>query len=367
MGLTERKALFEKIETLRPGRTLVSFFNFDRFSTPLIPGLLLAFQADVKEALYRVLKETAANAGEGPLKLDLCLYTRGGDTNSVWPIVSTIREFDPDFEVLVPFRCHSSGTLLVLGAKRIVLGPLSELSPIDPSTGNQYNPLDPVVPGNRLAIAVEDVNSYRSFIAKSLSVGEELGSDSDRQWLAPFLEKLVAAVHPLALGNVERAMRQIELLSGSLLDLHSTTEDKERIIKGLTTDLWSHVHMINRHEAREILGERVELADNKLTAAMDELLRSYEDGFHLREPLFLSKLLKDERSREERFVGGMLESRAKSYIFRTWIVAHQQSSLPPNIQVQIPVGQEMPLVPGLPREYGVDVREQGWVSNKEAL
>ena len=56
----------------------------------------------------------------------------------MWPIVSLIREFDKDFEVLVPYRCHSSGTLTALGAKRIVMDQLSELSPIDPSTGNQF-------------------------------------------------------------------------------------------------------------------------------------------------------------------------------------------------------------------------------------
>ena len=367
MGLAERTEVFRKVEELRPGRTLVSFFNFDRLSTPPIPGLLLQFHAEAKEALYRVLKDSAAIRG-GNLKIDLYLYTRGGDTNSVWPISSVLREFDPDFEVLVPFRCHSSGTLLALGAKRIVLGPLSELSPIDPSTGNQFNPLDPVAPGSRLAIAVEDVNSYRSFIAKAMGLGEAPESDAERELLTPFMEKLVTAVHPLALGNVERAMRQIELLGRSLLELHQVEgENADQIVKGLTTALWSHVHMINRHEAKAILGQRVIFAEEPLATAMDELLRLYEDGFRLRDPLFLSDHLKDEAMRRDRFVGGVLESADKSYVFRTWLVARQQSSLPPNVQVQLPVGQPMPLVPGLAREYSLDVQEQGWVRNKEAL
>jgi hypothetical protein len=81
----------------------------------------------------------------------------------------------------------------------------------------------------------------------------------------------------------------------------------------------------------------------------------------------LSDHLKDEPMREERFIGGVLESTAQSYLFRTWLVARQQSAVPPNIQIQLPVGQPMPLVPGLAREYSLDVREQGWVRNKEAV
>jgi hypothetical protein len=126
-------------------------------------GSLLSFTIPRRKSrCFRVLKESAAQA-KG---IHVCLYTRGGDTNSVWPIVSVIREFDPDFEVLVPFRCHGSGTLLALGARRIITVPLSELSPIDPSTGNQFNPPDPFTPGSRLAISVEDVQAYAEFLLR---------------------------------------------------------------------------------------------------------------------------------------------------------------------------------------------------------
>ena len=84
--------------------------------------------------------------------------------NAVWPIVSLFREFDENFEVLVPFRCHSGDTLVALGTKKIVLTPLSELSPIDPTTGNQFNPSDPSNPSARLGISVEDVVAYRTFV-----------------------------------------------------------------------------------------------------------------------------------------------------------------------------------------------------------
>src|SRR5262249_14487735 len=85
---------------------------------------------------YRVLKETLGD-GHG---LDVLLYTRGGATNAVWPIAGLLREFDPNFEILIPYRAHSSGTMVALAAKKIVMTPLAELSPIDPTTANQFNP-----------------------------------------------------------------------------------------------------------------------------------------------------------------------------------------------------------------------------------
>lgn len=166
MPYDERKELMKKVEDLRDGRTLVALFNFDRVSSPELPGVQTQLQSDLKECLYRILKESPTDAG-----IDVYLYTRGGDTNSVWPIVCLLREFDPDFQVLVPFRAHSAGTMLSLAAKKIVMTALGELSPIDPTTGNQFNPLNPdpnAGPGSRLGISVEDVRAYQDLVLETL-------------------------------------------------------------------------------------------------------------------------------------------------------------------------------------------------------
>ncbi|MGH7216846.1 MAG: SDH family Clp fold serine proteinase [Nitrospiraceae bacterium] len=362
MNYEERKELLANVERIRGGRTLLCFFNFDRASDPQLPGLATQFHADVKEAIFRILKES------GPLNgVDLCLYTRGGDTNSVWPIVSLLREFDPSFEVLAPFRCHSSGTLVALGARRIVLGPLSELSPIDPSTGNQFNPRDPADPRSRMAISVEDVRAYRDFIAEQLK-GKVPKPDQQIEIpeasLAPFLQRLTQEVHPLALGNVHRVLRQIQQLATKLLNLHpSKGEDVGAIVSSLTTHFYSHLHMINRHEAKDILGGRVEFASDDLAAAMDALLRAYEDSFNLRKTFFLASYLKGKPEAEVRFVGAVAETRSWSYLHETSGIVRQTTRIPPNVQVQIPAGQPMPLVPGLPRDTELQVSSQGWIHN----
>lgn len=362
MNYDDRKPLLQKVEQLRPGRRLVCFLNFDRQSEPALPGLSTLFAADVKEALFRVLKESDSLEG-----IDLLLYTRGGDTNSVWPLVSLVREFDPDFEVLVPFRCHSSGTLAALGANRIILTNLSELSPIDPSTGNQFNPRDPTNPKSGMAISVEDVRAYRSFILEQLRGVKE---DDDESLKLPreavaLLQRLTTEVHPLALGNVNRVLQQIKQLAVNLLNLHPVDgEDVQRIVRALTTQFFSHLHMINRHEAKEILGNRVDFASSELSDALDNVLRAYEEQFALRRKFYLRDLLDENAEQPFRFVGALLESTVRSYLFETTGVVRQVAMPPANVQVQVPAGQPIPLVPGMPRDTQVEVKSQGWVHNK---
>jgi membrane-bound ClpP family serine protease len=76
----------------------------------------------------------------------LLLYTRGGDTNSAWPIINFLRAYFDEVVVLVPFFAHSAGTLICLGADRIYMSKLATLSPIDPSVANAFNPQDPTNP-----------------------------------------------------------------------------------------------------------------------------------------------------------------------------------------------------------------------------
>lgn len=366
MALEQRQEIMKRVEAIRDGRTLICIFNFDRESTPSITGLGTQFQSDAKEALFRVLKESVPAGG----KIDLCLYTRGGDVNAVWPIISLIREFDPHFEVLVPFRCHSGGTLLALGARKILMTPLAELSPIDPSTGNQFNPSDPTQPQKRLAISVEDVKAYGDFIIDQFKMHDDeglAGTGPVRKNLHPFLKQLTKRVHPLALGNVHRVHQQIKQLAQKLLELHPAKErDNATIVEALTTKFYSHLHMINREEAREILGEeQVEFTSDELGSLLDDFLRSYENQFHLRRPFFLNAHLGEDDGKEARFIGGAVESKNWSYLFETEAKLRQHSAVPENVQVQLPAGQPMPLIPGLPREYEVEVIMQRWVHNTE--
>jgi hypothetical protein len=357
-----RLPALRRIEELR-GRRLVVLMNFDRQSSPSLPGLATHFDSTVKEPLFRVLKESTAN-GQG---IDLCLYTRGGDTNAVWPIVGIIREFDPNFQVLVPFRCHSSGTLVALGASHIVMGRLGELSPVDPTTGNAFNPSEPTKPdsGVRLGISVEDVQAFREFILNQLGVESTDDAASWREHAVKLLSLLPESVHPVALGNVYRVLRQIEILTSKLLSLNGEKKDTERIVRAFTTEFYSHQHMINRHEASEILGDRVVHANDDLDVALDELWGAYKKSFELWQPYSLVEKIGDELLVRRRLIGGVVESTDWSYLMETNLQIRQSSLVPPGVTLQLPTNQPMPLIPGLPRTFGIDVLSQRWVRNPE--
>ena len=350
MAFDNRRSLMKEIEELRGGRRLVALCNFDRQEDPPGLGANVQFAADLKEPLFRVLKETL-----GPDdRLDVFLYTQGGEMNAVWPIVSLLCEFDPDFEVLIAFRAHSSGTLLSLGAKKLVMGPLAELSPIDPTTGNQFSPRDEVEK-TRLGISVEDVTAYIDFLKKVFGAkGTDACSPEEFALMQPHLAVLTSRVHPLALGNVQRVLMQIKSLAQSLLKKHYCEGSNiASIINNLTTEYYSHMHMINRHEAQSILGEE-----------HVELLRMYEDNFGLRQPFFLKRFMGNDTEKEARLIGGCVESRAWGYLYETKLQIRQTIAPPPNIQIQLQPGQTPPLVPGLPRQVQCDQVSRCWIRNK---
>ena len=362
MPYDERRELMRAIEEIR-GRRLVCLCNFDRQEEPANLGMATMFAAELKEPLYRVLKETV----DPERGVDLLLYTRGGDINAVWPTVCLLREFDLDFEVLVPFRCHSSGTLVSLGARRIWMTPIGELSPIDPTTGNQFNPPDPANPKSRLGISVEDLSAYQMFVETTLGMSGPPTQPEQRQAVTATLQQLLQKVHPLALGHVHRTLKQIEVLARLLLKHHhGNGNDIDSMVTKLTTSYYTHNHMISRHEARDILGDDyVGFADDGLSAALDGLLRKYEDDFALRSPFVMPAYMGDDSEKDARFIGGCIESDAWGYLYETNIRFRQFSAPPQGINVQVNPGQPIPIVPGFPRRFEWQAMSRGWTHNKE--
>lgn len=188
-------------------------------------------------------------------KIDLFLYTRGGDTLAPNRIVHLLREFCENLAVLIPFRAHSAGTTLALGADEIVMGPMGELGPVDPSVANVFNPLidDKDPKKGYIPISVEDVSAYMTLI-------REKGLNDPNVFSAA-LKALTDRVHPLALGNVHRQYLLIRTLSKRLLELHMKDEGEkeriEKIVEILSEKLYFHGYQISRHEAKEIIGLNV--------------------------------------------------------------------------------------------------------------
>ncbi len=324
--------LIKKIEGLRESRVL-TYITSDR------PGPVGARVApDVIPLFSKQLREIVSDGKVQ--KIDLFLYSAGGDTMVPWRLVSMIREHCDQFSVLVPYKAHSAATMIALGADEIVMSNLSELSPIDPSTANVFNPSDPNNPQNKIPISVEDVVAYFDLAKNKFSIK----SDED---LTKIFIKFVEAnpqIHPLALGNVNRTHNLIRLIAKRLLKNHNSPikEDEiEKIVGYFTEKLYSHQYFIGRHEAREELGVKTVVnAPAELAEAMSELYDSYQSEVGLGITNWNPELELGEMSQSKKsYPVAIIESNNVANKFEVSIEFRRQQVMVQQGQAQVPQEQ----------------------------
>lgn len=112
-----RQLLIRDIEALTERRLLVYYAN--RFSNAEINQR----DCDYFVELFGDVNGAAC---------DLFIETPGGETDATEGLVKLLRNLAPDLRVIVPKAAKSNGTLLSLAASEIVMGPPSELGPIEP-------------------------------------------------------------------------------------------------------------------------------------------------------------------------------------------------------------------------------------------
>ncbi len=263
MGIEQRKALIKQIEDKR-GSRLLCCLTSDR------EGMQGAV---AKDFLYRFFLHLSKM--QKLEKLDVLLFTLGGDTLAAYALSRLVRQYAKHVAVLVPHLCLSSGTLFALGADEIVMTRLGTLSAIDPSINGPLNPISESVPqvgvpGQRVTIpvGVESVAGFKKLVTEEWRL-EEQGTSRAFGLLA---EK----VNPVLLGNLQRSKEQIVRLATSLMKLHVKPIDKEQIemiVKTLASGLGSHDYMLVASEARD---EKLPVPeqDDELE---DLILRLYED------------------------------------------------------------------------------------------
>lgn len=241
----DRVALYEQLEQQRSSKLLV-----------YITGDRRGLEAQIAEDVLDLFLEHLDAIGS-VRKISLYLYTRGGHTLAAWSIANLIRQFCDEFEVIIPSKAHSAGTLICLGANTIVMTKQATLGPIDPSVNMPLNPAVPGgPPGARISVSVEAINGF-------IELAKEIGIDasSDR---ASVLTTLASHVHPLVLGEVYRTRGQIKMLAKSLLATHmlgAEDEKIQRIVSFLCSESGSHDYTIYRRAARDELGLNIEQPD----------------------------------------------------------------------------------------------------------
>ena len=332
-----RRAQLQRLENAR-GNKVVTYITGDRRGAETRIGM------DVFPAFYEVL------TGIGRVKkIDILRYSTGGLTMAAWGLANLIREFCDHFCVLIPFKAHSTATLLALGATEIVMGRMGQLSPVDPSITGPFNPTGPI-PVNpsvkqTLPLSVEDALAY-------FKLAQEEAKIVDKAGMVEVFRKLSDTVQPMALGSVYRAKEQIKLLARKLLGFHMDERaDKSKIdaiINNLTRELFSHDYLISRREAKRSLKLRVVEAKDDLEEIMWAAFSAYADAIEMHVPYHPALVLGGETEKTVDIQGAFIESADKGFVHRT---TKKVNKLTPG-QVQ-----------GMPAAvaYQEEILNQGWV------
>jgi len=334
MGRTERMELIRKLEDLTHSKVLV-YITGDR------RGLETRVSPDIFPFVFKHLKKFGTTE-----KISLFIYTPGGITISGYGLVNLIREFCNRFDVLIPFRALSTGTLIALGADQIIMSRLGQLGPVDPSVNHPLAPKTPhpqnpnvqvVVPVN-----VEDVLSFFE-LAKN-----EACANSEKELTEAF-KTLSTSVHPIVLGAINRARHQIKFLAKTLLSYHSSDEVKnDHIISTLLEQRFSHDYLVGRKEAKEVIKLNIIDVSDEIDDTIQKLYDEYYDLMKLGSPYNQEEILGVSNSLNATFHRGIIESIDLSHPYTT-IKTIQR------VQQQTPSGP----VPG----YSELLLEEGWMEN----
>jgi hypothetical protein len=236
-------------------------------------------------------------------KISLVLYTHGGETLVAWSLVNLIRNFCKDFEVIVPFHCHSAGTLICLGADRIVMTKQATLGPIDPSVNGMLNPK--VTINNqeiRVPVNVEFINGFIEMARNDLKIRNDSA-------LASILNNLSNQVHPLSLGEVHRTKAQIQMLARKLLKHQQIPQKKQtEIINFLCKESGSHDYTIYRREAHDELGLTIEKPNDLLYSLIKGIYNDIKIEMELDTPFDLNLMLAQNTSVSYSFHRAIIET-----------------------------------------------------------
>lgn len=289
MNFKTRKVIYQQIEKARDTK-VIAFVTSDRV------GMETQIAQDSVDVFVDLLDQV------GPTeRISLILHTNGGQTLAAWRLINLLRTFCDELEVIVPAKALSAGTLICIGAQKIIMTKQAVLGPIDPSVNNALNPMANVNGQMvRVPVSVENLRGYID------AIRDELGIKSEAA-LSTVLSKLTEQVHPLVIGEVFRSRTQIRFLAEKLLKTQvKDAKQLKSIIAFLCGDSGSHDYSINRREAKEF-GLNVEKADERLYKFLKAIHASFTQELKLLTPYSQQSVLAGGQNATYSEVRGLVE------------------------------------------------------------
>jgi hypothetical protein len=209
----------------------------------------------------------------------LVLVTEGGDADVAYKMSRCLQENYANITVFVTGWCKSAGTLMAVGAHRLVIGAKGELGPLDIQLG-QKDELFEYTSGLNVGSAIEQLGEYafRIFENHMLNI---INRSSNRitfrtacnvasGMAAELFRNVYGQIDPMKVGETARLM-EVARDYGKRLAASSGNID-DRGIDMLVRTYSSHSFVIDFQEAREIF-----FRVDRPSASYEELERSLGD------------------------------------------------------------------------------------------
>lgn len=269
--MNESEKYIKEIARLRKSEVLVLVTNL----SPLVGGAniehaMLAMVGDHLDVLSQKYELKVIP------KLTMVLSTNGGNLPTARAIVKLIRQYCEQFEVIVFDRAMSAGTLLAVGADRIVMSKKAVLGPVDPSI-SQLRSMQAEVP-----VSVQD-------FLKSVDTSILTSKEKKERLLVLFSQS-----NPIVLGQALRAQSQIEKMLDEELKGRMTDEELQHTKTILMGYSVMHDYMIFRDQAKDELKLPVETMDSELESWVIRLFDCYKQSLTPPNPTEVQVKLKEK-------------------------------------------------------------------------
>lgn len=190
---------------------------------------------DVLPKLYELL-----GSMEFRPRLDVILYTKGGDVNATRRIALLLREYCTELHIHAPYYCQSSGTLLCMSADNIYFSVMSMFSAIDP---HLHGSMDD---SNATALSSADIKHFSQMSEDWFNCYESANKD--------MLAMLCQSIFPPTLTAFYRTVKEAQQIAHEMLSLsHSLgMQEKQKIIDKLMFGYFSHEYCITGEEMNKL-------------------------------------------------------------------------------------------------------------------
>ena len=214
-----------------------------------------------REGYQRISKAYEARESSSG-KVCFVLITHGGDPNAAYRIARATNHHFEKVEILIPDICKSAGTLLCIGANRLIFGNKGELGPLDIQL-SKPDELHESMSGLAIMQAInalqdQVLKSFRTYfldIRMGSGIKTKTAAEIATQLADGFIAPIAARIDPLTLGEHQRAI-QIAYDYGQRLNSMVNSLKSDALDK-LIGSYPSHGFVIDRKEATDLFKDVV--------------------------------------------------------------------------------------------------------------